>query len=104
MIWQANKYGKYTHEYDRSEIKDDPHFQGWGQVVTNEEGEYGFKTIKPAAYPLDLEKNDWCTPHIHFKVSRRGYIEFQRNSANNVTGLVFHRHYEFPTITAEKIE
>ena len=75
MIWQANKYGKYTHEYDGSDIKDDPHFQGWGQVVTNEEGEYGFKTVKPGAYPLDAEKNDWRTPHIHFKVSRRGYHE-----------------------------
>lgn len=75
MIWQANTYGKYTHEYDASDIKDDPYFQGWGQVVTNEAGEYSFKTIKPGAYPLDEEKNDWRTPHIHFKVSRRGYHE-----------------------------
>jgi protocatechuate 3,4-dioxygenase beta subunit len=75
MIWQANKYGKYSHEYDTREAKDDPNFQGWGQVVTNEKGEYGFKTIKPGAYPVDAENNVWRTPHIHFKVSKRGYHE-----------------------------
>ncbi len=75
MIWQANKYGKYTHEYDTQEAKDDPNFQGWGQIVTNEKGEYGYKTIKPGAYPVNLENNEWRTPHIHFKISKRGYHE-----------------------------
>jgi len=75
MIWHANTYGKYTHEYDTHEAMDDPNFQGWGQVVTNDQGEYGFKTIKPAAYPVNLENDEWRTPHIHFKVSRRGYHE-----------------------------
>ncbi len=30
-------------------------------------------------------------------------IEFKRNEENNVIGLVFHRHYDFPKIMAEKI-
>lgn len=67
-IWQANHYGKYHHEYDKSEYKDDPNFQGWGQAITNEQGEYKFKTIYPAPYGGRAR-------HIHFKVSRRDYHE-----------------------------
>ncbi len=75
MIWQANTHGKYSHEYDHSSIEYDPNFQGWGQVTTNENGDYGFKTIKPGAYPLSEGSADYRTPHIHFKISRRGYHE-----------------------------
>ena len=75
MIWQANTQGKYSHEYDQQEGKNDPYFQGWGQAITNKQGEYGFKTIKPGAYPLAEGSADYRTPHIHFKVSRRGYHE-----------------------------
>tara|TARA_R110002096_G_scaffold435921_1_gene664200 strand:- start:179 stop:1204 length:1026 start_codon:yes stop_codon:yes gene_type:complete len=75
MIWHANTHGKYTHEYDTNQIDDDPNFQGWGQMKTNEKGEYGFKTIKPGKYMVDAANDDWRTPHIHFKVARRGYHE-----------------------------
>ncbi|KAA3628490.1 MAG: intradiol ring-cleavage dioxygenase [Bacteroidetes bacterium] len=75
MLWQANTHGKYSHEYDHSSAEYDPNFQGWGQVTTNEKGEYGFKTIKPGAYPLSEGSADYRTPHIHFKFSRRGYHE-----------------------------
>lgn len=67
-IWQANHYGKYHHEYDKSEYKDDPNFQGWGQAITNEQGEYKFKTIYPGPY-------GGRTRHIHYKVSKRNYHE-----------------------------
>lgn len=67
-IWQANHYGKYHHEYDKSKYKDDPNFQGWGQAITNEHGEYKFKTIFPAPYGGRAR-------HIHFKVSCRNYHE-----------------------------
>ena len=30
-------------------------------------------------------------------------IEFKRNEEKQVTGLIFHRHYDFPEITANKI-
>ncbi|MGG9962261.1 hypothetical protein [Ferruginibacter sp. SUN106] len=67
-IWQANHYGKYHHEYDKSDYQDDPNFQGWGQAITNEQGEYKFKTIYPAPY-------GGRTRHIHFKVSGKNYHE-----------------------------
>ena len=67
-IWSANHYGKYHHEYDKSQYQDDPNFQGWGQAITNEKGEYTFKTIFPGLYGNR-------TRHIHFKVSKRNYHE-----------------------------
>jgi len=72
-IWQANKWGRYHHESDPNPAPLDPNFQGWGQAATDEEGKYSFKTIFPGAYPVSPE---WTrTPHIHFKVSKRGYHE-----------------------------
>ena len=41
--------------------------------MTDENGQYRFRTIIPGAYQADV---DWMRPpHIHFKVSKRGYIE-----------------------------
>ena len=75
MIWHANTHGKYTHEYDTNQVEEDPNFQGWGQVKTDENGNYGFKSIKPGKYIFDEDANDWRAPHIHVKVARRGYHE-----------------------------
>ena len=72
-IWQANAAGRYSHEQDSNDAALDPNFQGWGIVKTDEKGFYRFKTIKPGAYPA--EKNWTRPPHIHFKVSKRGYWE-----------------------------
>jgi protocatechuate 3,4-dioxygenase beta subunit len=72
-IWQANSYGRYHHEDDPAEAPDDPDFQGWGMVKTDAEGRYSFTTIKPGAYQVD---GNWRRPpHIHYKVSCRGYHE-----------------------------
>jgi protocatechuate 3,4-dioxygenase beta subunit len=66
-IWSANHYGKYHHEYD-VKGQEDPNFQGWGKAITNENGEYKFKTILPGPYAAR-------TRHIHFKISKRDYNE-----------------------------
>lgn len=58
-IWQCNVYGRYHHEGDRQNKPIDPNFQGYGQFVTDSEGAYRFRTIKPVAYP-------GRAPHIHF--------------------------------------
>ena len=72
-VWQANKWGRYHHEADPNPAPVDPNFQGWGQAVTDEKGQYGFKTIFPGSYPAE---SDWTRPpHIHFRVARRGYYE-----------------------------
>lgn len=70
-IWQANKWGRYSHYKDPNNAPLDPNFQGWGQTRTDAKGNYGFKTIKPGAYPAGP---DWTRPpHIHFKSSADNY-------------------------------
>lgn len=67
-IWQANSKGRYAHPRDTSTVPLDPDFQGYGVVATDAEGRYGFRTIKPAAYPTGV--GDWVRPpHIHFAVT-----------------------------------
>lgn len=81
-LWQADSNGRYSHPADPNPARRDPNFQGWGQVVTDAEGRYAFRTIKPAAYPLEFldgrpdERAGYRTPHIHFRVSKRGFREF----------------------------
>ncbi|MEH6824412.1 MAG: protocatechuate 3,4-dioxygenase [Motiliproteus sp.] len=72
-IWQANKHGRYHHENDPNPAPLDVNFQGWGQLKTDDLGYYRFKTIIPGAYPVNADW--WRPPHIHFKVSKRGYHE-----------------------------
>ncbi len=72
-IWQACTTGRYNHPGDRNPAKLDPNFQYWGKAIANEKGEYGFKTIKPGAYPAS---RFWTRPpHIHFKAHARGYAD-----------------------------
>lgn len=72
-VWQANAAGRYAHERDPNPAPLDPNFQGWAIMTTDADGRYGFKTVKPGAYPVE---DGWDRPpHIHFKVSRRGFKE-----------------------------
>lgn len=65
-IWQADQHGRYNHPNDIQPGESrDPSFLYWGRTLTDENGFYTFKTIKPAAYNDD---GDWRCPHIHFKV------------------------------------
>jgi protocatechuate 3,4-dioxygenase beta subunit len=74
-IWQANSWGRYDHERDAGNPRPlDPNFQSWAEMLTDQDGRFRFKTIKPGAYPAD--DSGWIRPpHIHFRVSRRGYHE-----------------------------
>jgi protocatechuate 3,4-dioxygenase beta subunit len=73
-VWQANHYGKYSHAEDPNTAPLDPDFQGWALIMTDSEGRFGFKTIKPGAYPLSfLGEKGWRCRHIHFQVSRPGF-------------------------------
>jgi protocatechuate 3,4-dioxygenase, beta subunit len=72
-LWQANAAGRYNHPSDKNEAPLDPNFQGWAIVPSGKKGEFKFKTIVPGSYPA---ANDWSRPpHIHFKVSKLGYVE-----------------------------
>jgi protocatechuate 3,4-dioxygenase, beta subunit len=65
-IWQANANGRYTHPSDNNPAPLDPNFEGYAKVLTDADGRYRFKTIKPAAYPA----GEIMRPaHIHFDVT-----------------------------------
>lgn len=71
-LWQANAAGRYTHPRDPNTTAAlDPDFQGWAIIPSGSEGRFRFKTIYPGSYPAS---NTWIRPpHIHFKVSKKGY-------------------------------
>jgi protocatechuate 3,4-dioxygenase beta subunit len=62
-LWQANAAGRYDHPGDReSSGALDPNFQGYARLLTDADGRYRIKTIKPAPY-------SGRTPHLHFNVA-----------------------------------
>lgn len=66
-IWQACRTGRYAHMADPNPAWLDPNFRYFGEFVTDENGMYSFKTIKPGSYPVG---SSWIRPaHVHFKVS-----------------------------------
>jgi protocatechuate 3,4-dioxygenase beta subunit len=67
-LWQANAAGKYVHELDRHEAPVDPNFIGEGRLLTDAEGQYQFRSIKPGAYPVMESDWWWRPPHIHFSI------------------------------------
>ncbi|MEV0686888.1 protocatechuate 3,4-dioxygenase subunit beta [Nocardia sp. NPDC050378] len=74
-IWQANAAGKYVHDHDNTPKPHDPHFTGAGRTLTNADGEYRFRTIKPGAYPWWKDRESWRAQHIHFSLTGRGLAE-----------------------------
>lgn len=71
-LWQCNTHGRYAHPADVNPAPLDPNFQGFGIQTTDADGQYRFKTIKPAAYAIGPMNPDVIrTPHIHFDISGR---------------------------------
>lgn len=67
-IWQANAGGRYRHKKDTYLAPIDPNFGGCGRTITDEDGYYFFRTVKPGAYPWRNMVNNWRPAHIHFSV------------------------------------
>ncbi len=74
-IWQANSSGKYRHNNDNYRAPLDPNFGGWGRCITDDNGNYLFKTIKPGAYPWSNGGNNWRPAHIHFSIFGSSFIQ-----------------------------
>lgn len=70
-IWQACHSGRYNHAEDTNKAELDPHFQYWGLSVTNNKGQYRFRTVMPGVYPAEKGWNR--PPHIHFKISHTSH-------------------------------
>ena len=64
-IWQCDTGGNYMHPGDARSAAFDQGFQGFGHDITDSDGGYMFRTIRPMPYP-------GRTPHIHVKVLEDG--------------------------------
>jgi protocatechuate 3,4-dioxygenase beta subunit len=73
-VWQANASGRYLHKVDNHDAPLDPNFSGGGRMLTDEEGRYWFKTIKPGSYPWGNHHNAWRPAHIHFSLFGAGIL------------------------------
>ncbi len=74
-FWQANAGGRYRHKKEGYIAALDPNFGGCGRTITDEDGNYTFRTIKPGAYPWPNGGNDWRPAHIHFSVFGHGFAQ-----------------------------
>jgi protocatechuate 3,4-dioxygenase beta subunit len=74
-VWQANAGGRYRHVNDRYLAPLDPNFGGCGRMLTDAEGRYFFRTVKPGAYPFRNHVNSWRPAHIHFSVFGSGFAQ-----------------------------
>ena len=75
-VWQANAGGRYRHRNDHYIAPVDPNFGGCGRMLTDRDGHYVYRTIKPGPYPWRNSVNDWRPAHIHYSdlaVSYRAY-------------------------------
>lgn len=63
-IWQCDANAVYHHPAGGAESERDPHFQGYGRALTEADGRFHFRTIRPVAYP-------GRTPHIHVRIAPR---------------------------------
>ena len=74
-VWQANAGGRYRHAKEGYVAALDPNFGGCGRCITDENGYYSFRTIKPGAYPWPNGPNDWRPAHIHFSLFGHAFAQ-----------------------------
>ncbi|RJG06283.1 protocatechuate 3,4-dioxygenase subunit beta [Noviherbaspirillum cavernae] len=74
-VWQANAGGRYRHKKDQYIVPIDPNFGGCGRMLTDDNGYYYYRTIKPGPYPWRNQVNDWRPAHIHYAISGSGWAQ-----------------------------
>lgn len=74
-VWQANAGGRYRHRKESYLAPLDPNFGGCGRCITDQDGNYYFRTIRPGPYPWPNGPNDWRPAHIHFSVFGDGFAQ-----------------------------
>ncbi|MEM9342197.1 MAG: protocatechuate 3,4-dioxygenase subunit beta [Pseudomonadota bacterium] len=73
--WQANAGGRYRHKKDTYLAPIDPNFGGCGRTITDDDGYYYFRTVKPGAYPWRNWVNSWRPAHVHLSVFGSGFVQ-----------------------------
>ena len=74
-VWQANAGGRYRHKKDQYIAPIDPNFGGCGRMLTDANGYYVYRTIKPGPYPWRNRVNEWRPAHIHYSISGTGFAQ-----------------------------
>jgi protocatechuate 3,4-dioxygenase beta subunit len=74
-VWQANASGRYRHRNDQYIGALDPNFGGCGRMLTDDQGHFFFRTVKPGPYPWRNRINDWRPAHIHFAISGSAWVQ-----------------------------
>lgn len=74
-VWQANASGRYRHRKDQYIGALDPHFGGCGRTLTDADGHYVLRTVKPGPYPWRNRINDWRPAHIHFAITGTAWCQ-----------------------------
>ena len=97
-IWQCDNGGRYLHHGDPNTNRPrDSGFQGYGRTLTDADGAFRFRTIKPIAYTAILGGREiWRAPHIHIIASTGGerrltsqlYVD---GDAHNATDILLNR-------------
>ena len=74
-VWQANASGRYRHFNDNYQVPLDPNFGGCGRCMTDKQGNYSFRTVRPGAYPWPNGGNYWRPSHIHFSIFGYSFVQ-----------------------------
>jgi protocatechuate 3,4-dioxygenase, beta subunit len=74
-VWQANAGGRYRHKKDGYLAPLDPNFGGCGRCMSDSDGRYFFRTIKPGPYPWPNNGSDWRPAHIHFSIFGEAFAQ-----------------------------
>jgi protocatechuate 3,4-dioxygenase alpha subunit len=72
-IWQPDAQGIFRHPSDPRRAQADPDFLGWGRAVTDQEGRYRFRTVRPGAPEGRL-------PHINVMVMYSGLMRILKTT------------------------
>ena len=74
-VWQANAGGRYRHRKDGYLAPLDPNFGGCGRCMSDANGYYWYRTIKPGPYPWPNNGSDWRPAHIHFSIFGEAFAQ-----------------------------
>lgn len=74
-VWQANAGGRYRHHGETYRAAIDPNFGGCGRTITDGDGRYWFRTVRPGAYPWPNGVNDWRPAHVHFSLFGHAFAQ-----------------------------
>ena len=80
-LWQANSHGRYAHPEDEQNKQLSPGFSGFGRIATDDQGRFGFTTVKPGRVPAPessaktgAASGPLQAPHINVSICTRGLL------------------------------